>query len=87
MRKLTVGRIVHMRIADGECRPVMVVHPWSDNCFNGVLFLDGTNDDRYSIPQRTVPSALTVWVTSITEEAVRGLVSTTLWHWPEGMPE
>lgn len=61
----------------------MVVRVWSDTCFNGIIFCDGSNDDGEGIPNRT-PGALISWITSTVLEQEAGTgVSFYSWHWPE----
>lgn len=58
---VSIGRIVHVNandIANGECRPAMVVKVWSPDNFNGIVYLDGSNDDRTA-------GKLNKWVTSV----------------------
>lgn len=78
-RTLTIGRIVHYRLHDGEHKqaggnarpgmtcPAMIVRAWSDECANLRVICDGPND---------------LWVTSRmideSEEAPNGT-----WFWPK----
>jgi len=80
--ELTAGRIVHVKNADGDCRPAMVVRVWKGmsgagrDGFNGVVFRDGPTD-RYA--GLGVADELTAWVTSVAEGEGVGL-----YHDPRG---
>lgn len=43
MQKPDVGRIVKFNVGDGD-RPMLIVRVWNDDCVNGRVFMDGTND-------------------------------------------
>lgn len=43
------GRTVVLQIADGEWRPAQIVKVFTPSCANLVVFLDGSNDDRYDL--------------------------------------
>jgi hypothetical protein len=65
--ELTAGRIVHVRNADMECRPAIVVQVWKDmsdggDGFNGVVFRDGLNDRNAGLGEG---DELTSWITSV----------------------
>lgn len=59
---LTVGRIVHVKNVNNDCRPMIVVKLWNPTSCNGVLFRDGSNDldDDFEADDR-----LTSWLTSV----------------------
>lgn len=95
-QRLSPGRIVHSRMPDGSCRPCIVVRVWSPDTFNGVIFLDGSNDSGVTVANvnplaRKTGDALgaytlTAWVTSAKhQEEIEPLplASGTTWHWPE----
>lgn len=84
---VTIGRIVHVQTHDmdnGTCKPAMVVRVWSPETFNGVMFLDGTNDDRSA-------GRLTRWVTSVGHRTAGTEPGSTDqyqdWHWPNECPD
>lgn len=45
MQKPDVGRIVKFNVGDGD-RPMLILKVWNDDCVNGRVFLDGSNDNR-----------------------------------------
>ncbi len=86
MEKLSVGRIVHVQtdtVSSGKCRPTIVVAMIAPDhgLFNGVMFLDGRNDDP-------VAGHLNRWVTSVphrdSSERREQFID---WHWHTECPE
>ena len=77
--KISVGRIVHFILSNGEHRPAIVVRVWSNECVQLQVFLDGTNDASSDVP-RTALDAGIMWATSVpySEEPQQRS-----WHWPE----
>lgn len=78
------GSIVHFAI-DDCVRPMIVTQAWSNECVNGIVFRDGTNDDKDSILNRDEsPDLLSHWKTSVHHDA-SGAPGT--WHWPGELDE
>lgn len=82
MEELSVGRIVHIQthsLPSVECRPAIVVSMISTDhgMFNGVMWLDGKNDDP-------ITGHLNRWVTSVSHRSHRSEQAEQYidWHWP-----
>lgn len=84
--KPTVGRIVHYVLPggsrnEGQHRPGIVVHIWSDRMEYGGLvqlqvFTDSDKDGRYNDQLPPV-----YWATSVKQDEEAKAPGT--WHWPE----
>ena len=54
---IQVGRIVHLVIPSGRCRPAIVTENWKESgkpgYVNLVVFPDGSNDGKYGVDEHT----------------------------------
>lgn len=87
-QRLSVGRIVHFKLPDGQVRPAIVVRVWGEqgqgvcngecgkcgDCANLVVLTDGWND-RALFPGSETNCA--VWMTSVMRGDKPGQ-----WNWP-----
>jgi hypothetical protein len=82
MEKITIGRIVHFIMPDGNHRPAIVVEDWKgkDDHINLQVFLDGDNDLSAPHHERQYGSA---WRTSVKYAPAKKNEPGTF-HWPEG---
>ena len=73
---LSIGRIVHYVLENGEHRPAIIVRVWNKDpgAVNSVVFLDGSNDTGSS------GGALQMWVTSVVFSETP---KPNTYHWPE----
>ncbi len=86
MDSITVGRIVHFVLMNGEHRPAIVVNAWPNlEAANITVFADGPNDAtkfpltaQASTPGNAPPL---YWVPSVTHDEDEKHAGT--WHWPE----
>jgi hypothetical protein len=96
MKGLQAGRIVNYVMKDGQARPLLVARAWGDSgIVNGVLFVDGSNDDG-NLPIQVGPvpritsevvgiglvkaAATGIWATSVHFDPKK---KPGTWHWPE----
>lgn len=81
--KITVGRIVHYVLADGQVRPLIVTKVRGDKLgyVSGVLFFDGTNDAEALPRPASNPAATPVMDIPAVPYDASGRPNT--WHWPE----
>ncbi len=83
MDGLTVGRIVHFVMPDGDHRPAIVVRTWGGDCVQLQVFLDGTNDltpaENGGISREIAERGL-MWATSVPYSEQP---QPRTWHWPE----
>lgn len=86
--EVTIGRIVHYVLADGQHRPAVVVQTWNpetssyaEGVVNLQVFMDGTNDLRASagLTREQAERGL-VWVTSVHPDESKAPGT---WHWAE----
>ena len=81
MDGLTVGRIVHYVLSNGEHRAAIVVRDWQEpsGSVNLYVFLDGANDTNTAHGAEYAPGV--IWATSAHYDAAGDKEHT--WHWPE----
>jgi hypothetical protein len=78
---VVAGRIIHVPLDNGECRPGIIVKVWPDEVVNALVFLDGSNDGATNFGMTAeVPGAMK-WVTSISYDPKT--VDERHWHWPQ----
>jgi hypothetical protein len=77
MEKITVGRIVHFVLPDGQHRPAIVVREGTEKGVNLQVFLDGDTHEASGI----APHLATVWRHAVRFDSSKLAVGTC--HWPE----
>jgi hypothetical protein len=78
MNKLSIGRVVHIVMEDGQHRPAICVRVWGNEGGNFQAFIDGTNDRDFANEEEQVSGVK--WMTSVCYSETP---STRTWHWPE----
>jgi hypothetical protein len=93
-KPVTAGRIVNFVLGNKEIRPAIVVKPWSDQCVQLHVFLDGMNDLQHDGTGKCALHAMhadgkshydvcgpTGWATSVQyADGAHPIPGT--WHWP-----
>jgi hypothetical protein len=96
MDKISIGRLVHFVLPNGEHRPAIVVRVWPDEFPNNTeektgvnlqVFLDGTNDNEayagLPLPAKINTLHGTMLYTSAQYAMTPDGLLPGTWHWPE----